>query len=53
MFCYHENIKSGDCNLRPTHMSTITKLSPGVTQYYNNIASLIGAIARIQRDIQV
>jgi len=35
------------------HMSTITKLSPDVTQYYENITSLIGAIARIQGDIQV
>ena len=31
-------------------MRTITKLSPDVTQYYNNITSLIGANARIQRD---
>jgi len=30
-------------------MSTITKLSPDVTQYYNNITSPIGAIARIQK----
>jgi len=27
-------------------MSTITKLSPDVAQYYKNITSLIGAIAR-------
>jgi len=32
-------------------MSTITKLSQDVTQYYNNITSPIGAIARIQGDI--
>jgi len=35
------------------HMSTIIKLSPDVTQYYINITSPIGAIKRIQRDIQV
>jgi len=29
------------------------KLSQNVTQYYKNITSLIGAIARIQKDIQV
>ena len=34
-------------------MSTITKLSPNMTQYYKNITSPIGAIVRIQRDIQV
>ena len=31
-------------------MSTITKLSQDITQYYKNITSLIGAIAIIQRD---
>jgi len=35
------------------HMSTITKLSQDVIQYYKNITSLIGANARIQRDIQL
>jgi len=30
-------------------MSTITKLSPDVTQYYKNITSPIGANERIQR----
>ena len=35
------------------HMSTITKLSSDVTQYYKNITSPIGANARIQRDVQV
>jgi len=35
------------------HMSTITKLSPDVTQYYKNITSPIGTNARIQRDEQV
>ena len=34
-------------------MSTITKLSPEVIQYYMNITSLICAIARLQRDVQV
>ena len=34
-------------------MSTITKLSPEVIQYYMNITSLICAIARIQVDVQV
>ena len=34
-------------------MSTITKLSPSVTQYYKNITSPIGANVRIQGDIQV
>jgi len=34
------------------HMSTITKLSPEVIQYYMNITSLISAIARLQGDIQ-
>jgi len=34
------------------HMSTITKLSQDVTQYYKNITSPIGANARIQRDVQ-
>jgi len=34
-------------------MSTITKLSPVVTQYYKNITLPIGANARIQGDIQV
>jgi len=33
-------------------MSTTTKLSPEVTQYYNYITSLIGANAGIQRDVQ-
>ena len=35
------------------HMSTITKLSQDVTQYYKNIISPIGANARVQRDIQL
>ena len=34
-------------------MSTITKLSPDVTQYYKNITSPIDANARIQWDVQV
>jgi len=34
-------------------MSTITKLSQDVTQYYKNITSPIRVIARIQRDIQI
>jgi len=34
------------------HMSTITKLSPDVTQYYKNITSLIGVNTKIQRDVQ-
>ena len=34
-------------------MSTITKLSQDVTQYYKNITSPIGANVRIQRDVQV
>ena len=35
------------------NMSTIIKLSQVMTTYYKNITSLIGANARIQRDIQV
>ena len=35
------------------HMSTITKLSPEVIQYYMNITSLICAIAGIQGNEQV
>jgi len=34
-------------------MSTITKLSQDVIQYYKNITSPIGANMRIQRDIQI
>jgi len=34
-------------------MSTITKLSQDVTQYYKNITSPIGANERIQRDTQL
>jgi len=34
-------------------MSTITKLSHDVTQYYKNITSPVGVIVRIQRDIQL
>ena len=34
------------------HMSTITKLSQIVTQYYKNITSPIGTNTRIQREIQ-
>ena len=32
---------------------TLGQQSPDVTQYYKNITSPIGAIVRIQRDIQV
>ena len=35
------------------YMSTITKLSQDVTQYYKNITSPIDVNTRIQRDIQV
>ena len=35
------------------HMSTITKLSSDVAQYYKNITSPIRANVRIQRDVQV
>jgi len=34
-------------------MSTITKLLKDVTQYNKNITSPIGAIASVQRDVQV
>ena len=34
-------------------MSTFTKFSQNVTQYYKNITSPIGANARILRDIQL
>jgi len=34
-------------------MSTITKLSKDVIQYYKNITSQIGTNARIQRDLHI